>query len=168
MSFFVCFFAFISGIRSSLIILLLLYSPPTTTLEFPKYRSVVSISCQNAISEFSLWLLFSPLYSLESSLAYLLWGREMQQKGGRAGEAVGSSALKCSLASKREFIQKRKWYSCLKNCLKISGTMKPRDLSIFHARLLLKDAAYHFTFPCHFPACSLHPTQNFHFCQHST
>lgn len=46
----------------------------------------------------------------------------MQQEGGRAGEAVGSSALKCSLASKREFIQKRKWYSYFQNSLKISGT----------------------------------------------
>ena len=52
------FFALISIIRSYLVTLLLIYSPPTT-LDFLKYRSVVSISCQNSISEFSLSLLFS-------------------------------------------------------------------------------------------------------------
>lgn len=128
MSFF--FFAFISGIRSYLIILLLIYSPPTT-LEFPKYRWVVSISCQNSTSEFSLSLLSSPLYSWSPLQAAYYGGGRCSKKGEEQVRLWAALLWSVPWHPKESLFKRENGIAVYKIVWKsLAHTMKPRDLSI--------------------------------------
>ena len=130
MSFFFFFFAFISGIRSYLIVLLLICSPPTT-LEFPKYRSVVSISCQNSTSEFSLSLLSSPLYSWSPLQPAYYGGGRCSKKGEEQVRLWAALLWSVPWHPKESLFKRENGIAVYKIVWKsLAHTMKPRDLSI--------------------------------------